>query len=87
VTKESGHTILPHIPEHKSWVITMWHFGRDASIEYTGEKFSTTWEIGENELIRIYTKQFRCSAATLKEPKRALELKLELSRKNILNQR
>ena len=43
------------IPPHFQWIITMWHFGADASIEYTGEKFSFTWA-AENVLIRAYTK-------------------------------
>src|SRR5919108_5368269 len=36
---DAGHGLL--LPQHKDWiVITMWHFGADASIEYMGEKFS-----------------------------------------------
>ena len=46
------------IPDHKEWLVTMWHFGADASIEYSGEKFSASWEIGQNELIRVYSKEF-----------------------------
>lgn len=46
------------IPDHNEWLITMWHFGADASIEYSGEKFSASWEIGEKELIRVYSKEF-----------------------------
>jgi hypothetical protein len=46
------------IPEHNNWLVTMWHFGTDASIEYTGEKFCAIWEVGEHELIRIYSKDF-----------------------------
>jgi hypothetical protein len=37
----------------------MWHFGVDGLTEYTGEKFSCTWEEGQNALIRAYTKDFR----------------------------
>ena len=29
------------IPDHDSWIVTMWHFGYD-SCEYTGEKFEIT---------------------------------------------
>jgi hypothetical protein len=36
----------------------MWHFGVDGLTEYTGEKFSSTWEVGQNALIRAYTKDF-----------------------------
>ncbi|HEY7570409.1 MAG TPA: hypothetical protein VH796_03475 [Nitrososphaeraceae archaeon] len=24
------------IPDHDSWIVTMWHFGTDSSSEYTG---------------------------------------------------
>jgi hypothetical protein len=41
------------------WIVTMWHFGVDGVTEYTGEKFSCTWEVGQNALIRAYTKDFR----------------------------
>jgi hypothetical protein len=47
------------IPDHKDWIVTMWHFGADASIEFTGERFSASWEVGQQELIRVYSKEFR----------------------------
>jgi hypothetical protein len=47
------------IPQHTSWIVTMWHFGMDGITEYTGEKFSVTWEIGKNELIRVYSKDLK----------------------------
>jgi hypothetical protein len=34
----------------------MWHFGADASVEYSGERFSVTWEVAENVLVRAYSK-------------------------------
>jgi hypothetical protein len=37
----------------------MWHFGADGLTEYTGEKFLCTWEVGQNVLIRAYTKDFK----------------------------
>ncbi|MGA7900011.1 MAG: hypothetical protein WCA39_14245 [Nitrososphaeraceae archaeon] len=42
------------IPEHNSWIVTMWHCGIDSPKECTGEKFECTWEQGKNALIRIY---------------------------------
>jgi hypothetical protein len=51
----SGYESLP-IPENDGWLATMWHFGADASIEHTGEKFSAACEVGENALIRAYSK-------------------------------
>jgi hypothetical protein len=47
------------VPDHMGWIATMWHFGVDGVTEYTGEKFSCTWEVGQNALIRAYTKDFR----------------------------
>jgi hypothetical protein len=47
------------IPKHATWIVTMWHFGMDVLTEYTGEKFSVTWEIGKNELIRVYSKDLK----------------------------
>jgi hypothetical protein len=32
------------------------HFGFDSPSEYTGEEFEVAWEDGEDELMRIYTK-------------------------------
>jgi hypothetical protein len=50
-----GYESLP-IPEHSTWVVTMWHFGQDGSNEYTGQKFCSTWRDGESALIRNYSK-------------------------------
>jgi hypothetical protein len=47
------------VPDHMGWIVTMWHFGVDGLTEYSGEKFSCTWEVGQNALIRAYTKDFR----------------------------
>src|SRR6478736_1523917 len=44
------------IPDHDSWIVTMWHFGSDSPSGYTGEKFEVSWEDGQNALFRIYTK-------------------------------
>ena len=48
-----------HVPDHMGWIATMWHFGVDSVTEYTGERFSCTWEVGQNALCRAYTKDFR----------------------------
>lgn len=37
----------------------MWHFGRDASIEYSGEKFEMTFLLATGILIRVYSKQMK----------------------------
>jgi hypothetical protein len=55
---QGGYENVP-IPEHDRWIVTMWHFGADASVEYTGKEFSATWEVGENGLIRAYSKDMK----------------------------
>ncbi len=47
------------VPCHMGWTVTLWHFGIDGVTEYAGEKFSCTWEVAQNSLIRAYTKDFR----------------------------
>ena len=44
------------IPDHDSWIVTMWHFGYDSLDEYTDKEFEVAWEDGQNALMRIYTK-------------------------------
>ncbi|HEY7081673.1 MAG TPA: hypothetical protein VH500_18425 [Nitrososphaeraceae archaeon] len=46
------------IPDHMTWIVTMWHFGRDALIEYKGEKFCTSWEVGQPALLVAYAKEW-----------------------------
>jgi hypothetical protein len=60
-----GYESLP-IPEHTKWMVTMWHFGADASIEYAGEKFSITWELGEDALVRAYIKVMKDGKARIR---------------------
>ena len=44
------------IPNHKTWVGTMWHFGQDSGTTYKGEKFEIT--VDESyQLFRIYSKE------------------------------
>ena len=45
------------IPEYKSWVVTMWHFGRDALTEYVGQGISITIEDLKSVLTRLYPKE------------------------------
>ena len=52
----SSSSVSSPIPDHESWVVTMWHFGYDSPNEYTGEEFEVAWEDGQNALFRIYTK-------------------------------
>lgn len=50
------HRRIRTIPAHSQWTVTMWHFGADALVEYSGEKFCVTWQTAENELVRAYSK-------------------------------
>jgi hypothetical protein len=49
----------PVVPDHGSWIVTMWHFGGDSITEYTSDKFCVTWNVGENALVRAYTKDMK----------------------------
>jgi hypothetical protein len=42
------------IPDHESWIVTMWHFGHNSPNEYTNKEFEVAWEDGQNALMRIY---------------------------------
>jgi hypothetical protein len=44
------------LPLYDSWIIKTWHFGRDASIEYSGEKFEITFAFAREVLLRVYSK-------------------------------
>ena len=46
------------IPVYKNWYVTMWHFGRDASIECAGQRYCITLENLQHMLTRIYVKDF-----------------------------
>jgi hypothetical protein len=45
------------VPEYGSWIVTMWHIGRDSIQRYTGEKFEVAWEDFTGEWIRAYSKE------------------------------
>ncbi|MGA8844106.1 MAG: hypothetical protein WB511_11030 [Nitrososphaeraceae archaeon] len=47
------------VPPYTEWIVKMWHFGRDASIEYSGEKFEMTFLLATGILIRVYSKQMK----------------------------
>jgi hypothetical protein len=57
-----GYESLP-IPDHSTWIVTMWHFGQDGSNEYTGQNFCSTWRNGESALIRTYSKRMNSSTS------------------------
>lgn len=47
------------IPSYRNWMVTMWHFGRDSQTDYTGQRFSVTFEQAQGILIRAYVKDFK----------------------------
>jgi hypothetical protein len=47
---------ISNIPNHMSWVVTMWHFGQDSLHGYNGEMFEIPWKDGL-ELFRMYSKR------------------------------
>jgi hypothetical protein len=59
-TIPGGYESLP-IPNNESWIITMWHFGYDSPMEYSGPRFCATWKEGRNALARAYSKKMRSS--------------------------
>jgi hypothetical protein len=51
--------IVANIPNHMDWIVTMWHFGGDASVEYKGDMFHASWKVGENAIVALYSKQWK----------------------------
>jgi hypothetical protein len=55
----SNSSNISKIPDHMEWIVIMWHFGADASVEYTGERFSATWGVAQDAIIRVYSKTMK----------------------------
>lgn len=47
------------VPSHKEWEVTMWHFGADSRVEYSGKKFAIKWDIAEKTFVQLYSKDFK----------------------------
>jgi hypothetical protein len=47
------------IPDHMSWIVTMWHFGADVLADYAGEKNYRRWGFAEKILFTIYDKEWK----------------------------
>ncbi|MDR4490234.1 MAG: hypothetical protein R2685_04955 [Candidatus Nitrosocosmicus sp.] len=45
------------VPSYETWVVTMWHLGRDSQTEYSGDKFSFNTMDALDVLARVYTKE------------------------------
>ena len=57
------------IPNHKRWIVTMWHFSRDALPSYAGKKFSAEFGAVKEILVRIYTKEWNNSKPRIRVEK------------------
>jgi hypothetical protein len=77
------------LPDPMTWTVTMWHFGADGLITYEGEKFFTSWEVGQHALITTYAKDWKDGKTRIRIEKQeypkkslayALEEKLNTSR-------
>jgi hypothetical protein len=33
------------IPDHNTWIVTMWHFGIDSLREFVGDRFEMSWKM------------------------------------------
>jgi len=69
------------IPCVMDWIVTMWHFGKDALITYQGEKFSASWEVGQNALLAVYSKEWKRKG---KRPEYRIRIELQESPKKSL---
>jgi len=69
------------VPYVMDWIVTMWHFGADASITYKGEKFSASWKVGQNALLAVYSKEWKRKG---KHPEKRIRIELqELPKKSL----
>jgi hypothetical protein len=64
IVDECGSSMLDgyetiHIPDHRTWIVTLWHFGTDSFNykEFAGEGYCVTWQEGQKALIRTYDKR------------------------------
>ena len=59
LTLKVNHDKFNHSIQHYgNWIITMWHFGRDALVTYKGKKYEITVENAQHMITRIYPKDF-----------------------------
>jgi|SRR5215204_2992699 len=63
------------ILSHKSWMVTMWHFSKDALPSYAGERFNAEFGTVKEILIRIYTKKWRDGKTRIRIEKQEYPMK------------
>ena len=78
----SNGNIILSIPDCLKWVVTLWHFGRDSLVTFSGDKFNVSWEIAEYALITAYSKEWengktRVRIERQKYPRKSLAEALE----------
>jgi hypothetical protein len=47
------------VPDPSTWIVTLWHFGRDSITTFSGDKFNISWEIAEHALVNAYCKEWK----------------------------
>jgi hypothetical protein len=57
--KREQKTASLSVPDYGSWFITMWHFGRDASITHEKKEFCIEYRTAQEIIYRIYDKEWR----------------------------
>lgn len=57
-SETSKNTVGVIIPNHRNWLVTMWHFGADALADYSGKENHRRWGKAEAILLTIYTKEW-----------------------------
>lgn len=62
-----SHSTLPFPPYFMEWPVIQWHFGRDSIYECSGRHFHYTWELGLEELYRVYMKKMSDGSVILRE--------------------
>ena len=57
--EEQATTASLSIPYYGSWIITIWHFGRDSEITYSKKEFNIEYRTTEEIIIKIYDKYWK----------------------------
>lgn len=73
-----------HVPNYNSWIITLWHIGRDSISEYSKEMFHCQWSLAEKILLRIYSKTIENKKRVRMEVQYNPNISIEELNKNFL---
>jgi hypothetical protein len=47
------------VPDPSTWIVTLWHLGRDSLTTFSGDKFNVSWEVAEHALVTAYCKEWK----------------------------